>query len=109
MHHCSILHIATILTCISYFVLFTLVASLSIFYHCVTVVSASVGGVGRCHRLFLHSPSSLLFLIFLGPQFLDLGCCGCHNGHHGWGRSSMLVLLGLVLDFDGNDFGGYYS
>ena len=68
----------------------------------IVVVNASVGGVGH-HCPFSHSPSSIIFLIFQ-HHLLDLNC---YDGRHGWGGSSMLELLGFILGFDGNNFGGY--
>ena len=59
-------------------------------------------GVGH-HRPFLHSPSSISSS-FSRHHLIDLNCC---DGRHGWGRSSMLVLLGFILGFDGYNFGGY--
>ena len=64
--------------------------------------SMLVLGVGH-HRPLLHSPSSISSS-FSRHHLIDLNCC---DGRHGWGRSSMLVLLGFILGFDGYNFGGY--
>ena len=58
-----------------------------------------VGWVIIVHSLTLPPSSSS----FSRQHLLDLNCCdGCHD----WGGSSMLVLLGFILGFDGNNFCG---
>ena len=86
---------------------FTLSLSLSLpsdyNHHCfriVVVIDPSVGRVGH-HHPFSHFPTSIL--LFHKLHLLDLDCC---DGCRGQGGSLMLVLLGFVLGFGSNNFGG---
>ena len=57
-----------------------------------------VGLVIIIHSRTLPPPSSSLF-----DRLIDLDCC---DGYRGQGGSLMLVLLGFVLGFGSNNFGG---